>query len=261
MKIRLPCLTPAANAQPNAAETESVTRAPTVRPTSVANLITLAGARANRAPGPTSFSSPTQASALVPAIGSSRTSSKLSKAQLNAAVDRWAQTQEIKYGLYACKQIKEVLHLSTPKKFSFKRESGPSELRLRSSNLTSIPKELGQASNLKKLLVSYNRLTSVPAQLGQAKALEQLDLANNLLTDLPAEIAQLPKLKHLSLNTNRFTHVPRALLDLPSDTEVDLRNNPIPDEELLAVRAAIQTRRDAGRTMPMLILPAVAADA
>ena len=58
------------------------------------------------------------------------------------------------------------------------------------------------------------------------------------LTDLPAEIAQLRRLHFLDLQGNRFTRVPPALLDLHAFTEINLRDNPLPEAEILAVRHA-----------------------
>jgi hypothetical protein len=71
----------------------------------------------------------------------------------------------------------------------------------------------------------------------------------------------LPKLRHLDLRFNLFTRVPRALLEAPADAEINLQDNPLPDEEIRAVRVLINQRRAAGQTVPQLILPPLPEDA
>jgi Leucine-rich repeat (LRR) protein len=133
-------------------------------------------------------------------------------------------------------------------------------LILVNNRLTSFPAEMGQAKALQTLDLESNRLTTFPAEIGQAKALQTLNLRDNALTTLPAEIAKLPNLRHLDLRGNRFTQVPRALLEAKADAEINLLHNPLPNEEIRAVRDAIAQRRAAGQPVPHLILPPLAED-
>ncbi len=157
-----------------------------------------------------------------------------------------------------------TLDLSENPLTSFPAEMGQSQslhtLILRGTALTSFPAEMGHAQSLSVLDLGGNRLTSFPAGMGQAKSLHTLGLANNHLTDLPNDIAQLRHLRHLDLQGNQFTQVPRCLLELPAETEINLQYNPLPNAEIMAVRAAMEQRVLAGLTVPQLLLPAIAAD-
>ena len=53
------------------------------------------------------------------------------------------------------------------------------------------PVELGELSQLRKLILSNNRLAELPATLGNLELLELLEASNNQLIELPAELAPL----------------------------------------------------------------------
>lgn len=369
MRLRFPCLTHAAYAQPNATEAESVIAPPAEQPVRAANSVELTGARARRWPVATYFSPDTQLNAASPSTSATVKLPKLSRTQLDAAIDQWAQTQagncqgltslaaHIKKFIASeqCKKIftkqfgpvrlflggsnltsvpaeiayaktLEALHLHSNKLSSIPAElsqlktlnrlelsdnqftsfpvemsqlsalkhlnlnrnkltSFPAEmsqahaletLLLDNNALTSFPRKMAQAKSLNCITLNHNQMTSFPAEMGDVHTLKILDLSHNRLTNLPPEIAQLPNLERLNLRNNRFTQVPRALLDLPPVEdqelpienaelpvvrEIDLRDNPIIEEEILAVRALMQARREAGQPLPNLILPGIAADA
>ncbi len=134
------------------------------------------------------------------------------------------------------------------------------DLNLSHNYLSSFPAEMGASKTLKSLDLSQNQLASFPAEMGKAIKLTDLDLKGNHLRDLPDEIGNLSNLRHLDISHNRFRTVPRALLKLPSTTEIDLRRNPLPEQEILLVRAAILERRAAGLMPPQILLPRLAAE-
>ena len=134
-------------------------------------------------------------------------------------------------------------------------------LWLYNNQLAALPAEIGQLTKLRTLNLNNNPLAALPAEIGQLTNLQTLELVNNQLTALPAEIGKLTNLRRLWLHNNQFTTVPRALLDLPAETEIDLQGNPLPEAEIIAVRAEIDRRRARGQAVPQLILPAIAADA
>lgn len=158
-----------------------------------------------------------------------------------------------------------TLGLNNNQLTSFPAEMGRAKalhtLWLNDNQLTSFPAEMGQAKALHTLHLSNNQLTSFPAEMGQAKALEFLRLEHNQLTDLPNEITHLKQLKHLNLNHNQFAQVPRFLLNLPAYTVIDLLDNPLPEEEIIAVREIMAQRFAAGQTVPQLLLPALPGEA
>jgi Leucine-rich repeat (LRR) protein len=76
--------------------------------------------------------------------------------------------------------------------------------------------------------LSNRELTALPAEIGQLTNLETLRLAGNRLTALPAEIGQLTSLRRLALDGNRLTTLPWELADLLSGgLELGLAGNPL----------------------------------
>jgi hypothetical protein len=75
---------------------------------------------------------------------------------------------------------------------------------LNNNDLTSIPPEIGQLTNLQDLCLKNNELTYLPPEIGQLTNLQYLYLNNNELMFLPPEIRQLKKLKYFSLCRNKF---------------------------------------------------------
>ncbi|MDV3351612.1 COR domain-containing protein [Leptothoe sp. LEGE 181152] len=98
-------------------------------------------------------------------------------------------------------------------------------LDLSGLELTSVPKELGQLTNLTRLYLSQNQLTSVPKELGQLTNLMVLYLSQNQLTSMPKELGQLTNLMVLYLSQNQLTSVPKELRQLVNLTWLDLSQN------------------------------------
>ena len=102
-------------------------------------------------------------------------------------------------------------------------------LELLNNNLVgTIPKELGQLSNLKVLNLYDNQLAgSIPPELGQLTRLNLLSLWNNELTgSIPAELGQLSNLEELNLSGNKLTgSIPPELGQLVNLTSLSLTFN------------------------------------
>ncbi|MES2831437.1 MAG: leucine-rich repeat domain-containing protein [Pseudomonadota bacterium] len=156
------------------------------------------------------------------------------------------------------------LYLGNNRLTGFPAEMGQARaletLDLSNNRLIDFPGEMGQAKMLRELLLNNNRLSDLPAAICQSKTLRTLNMSDNQLSDLPAELGQLSNLQHLFLKHNQFIQVPRVLLDLPATVEIDLRENPLPEEEILAVREAMAQRRAAGQSVPELLMPPLAGD-
>lgn len=101
-------------------------------------------------------------------------------------------------------QIKAALELGR----RLLQDAPQERAKIKNNELTgSIPAELGNLSNLRKLTVINNRLTGIiPATMGNLSNLRQLWLGNNQLTgSIPAELGNLFNLRRLYLRNNQLT--------------------------------------------------------
>ncbi len=75
---------------------------------------------------------------------------------------------------------------------------------------------------LRTLDASNNNMTGVPAEIGQLSQLETLDYSNNKITALPNEISRLTRLKTLNLTGNPLSAAQIAKLksELPQTSIV-----------------------------------------
>ena len=103
------------------------------------------------------------------------------------------------------------------------------ELGLRRNGLSgSLPAELGQLSNLRRLDLAVNGLSgSIPSELGGLDRLERFDLGRNELDGgIPPELGRLSELRWLFLNWNRLSgSVPLQLGDLGRLEQLSLSGN------------------------------------
>jgi Leucine-rich repeat (LRR) protein len=99
---------------------------------------------------------------------------------------------------------------------------------IRNNQLTSIPKELGQLSNLERLILNFNQITSIPKELGQLSNLIVLMLDHNKIASIPEELGQLLNLKELRFLNNQITEIPEVIHSMKNLENLDLRGNPVP---------------------------------
>ena len=99
------------------------------------------------------------------------------------------------------------------------------ELNLENNQLTSLPKEIGNLTQLKGLYSCNNQLTSIPEEIGNLTQLKELHLYNNQITSIPKEIGNLTQLQELYLFDNNLTSIPKEIGDLTQLQDLNLENN------------------------------------
>ncbi len=98
-------------------------------------------------------------------------------------------------------------------------------LDLSGQNLTALPAELWQLTNLKRLNLDHNKLTLIPPEISKLIKLEKLEIRDNQLVNLPAEIEQLKALVELKLNNNRLVDLPLRFGNLKNLKELGIGGN------------------------------------
>ena len=91
------------------------------------------------------------------------------------------------------------------------------------TELTEVPKELENLTQLRKLYLWNNKLTDVKS-LKKFTKLERLNLSGNQLTELPKGLEKLTKLRALHLGDNKLTDV-KDLAKLTQLTSLSLNAN------------------------------------
>ncbi len=98
-------------------------------------------------------------------------------------------------------------------------------LDLSSRDLTELPAEIGQLTQLRILNLHNNLLKSLPPEIIQLEQLRGLGLRNNRFATLTPEIARSQNLTSLDLSFNRLASLPPAVGDLTHLLELFLGNN------------------------------------
>lgn len=104
-------------------------------------------------------------------------------------------------------------------------KSNATKLFLRDSQLSELPPQIGQLTNLNELDLSGNQISKLPPEIGQLKNLTWLYLHNNQISALPPKIGQLTNLSELDLRGNQLLELPREIGQLTNLNELYLRGN------------------------------------
>ncbi|OYO25660.1 leucine-rich repeat-containing protein kinase family protein [Janthinobacterium sp. PC23-8] len=95
-------------------------------------------------------------------------------------------------------------------------------LTLTDNAIETIPEELGDCSQLQKLMLAGNCLRSLPDSLARCSRLELLRISANLLPSLPAWLQDLPRLSWLACAGNPFNEAREAAaLDAAGMAHID----------------------------------------
>ena len=103
--------------------------------------------------------------------------------------------------------------------------TGQTELDLRQNQITELPAEIGELTNLTKLDLRQNQISELPTSIAQLTNLTKLNLKQNQISELPAEIAQLTNLTGLFLNGNQLRELPAEIAQLTNLTGLYLSGN------------------------------------
>lgn len=85
------------------------------------------------------------------------------------------------------------------------------KLNMSRQNLTEIPEEVYEMTELKILKLFHNKIDSISPKIAQLKNLEKLYLGKNQLKYLPKEISELKNLKILSVGYNELEELPASI--------------------------------------------------
>ncbi|MDD2822704.1 MAG: hypothetical protein PHQ59_01350 [Candidatus Daviesbacteria bacterium] len=93
------------------------------------------------------------------------------------------------------------------------------------SNISSIPPQISQLTQLTYLDFGANNITVLPPEIGSLKNLATLNLFHNELNSLPDSIGNLQNLKKLVLSNNSFSIFPEVLTKLNGLEELNMNQN------------------------------------
>jgi internalin A len=102
------------------------------------------------------------------------------------------------------------------------------------NKLTDLPSEIEQLTNLKLVSIVGNRLTKIPDAIASLTNLQYLHLYSNQIKVIPDEIASLTRLQLLNLSDNQITVIPDAIASLTNLQRLHLSSN-----QITAIPAAI----------------------
>ena len=105
-------------------------------------------------------------------------------------------------------------------------------------DISSLPESIGNLTNLKKLILWRSQFSSLPNSIGNLTNLTELCLGYNNLSSLPESIGNLTNLTLLNLSHNRISTVPDCLFNL-HNCRINIEGNPISEDTIQALRARI----------------------
>ena len=97
------------------------------------------------------------------------------------------------------------------------------KLHIAGWNFTVLPPEIGELTNLKKLLLINTPVRGLPAEIGNLTELEELRIHSLPLETLPAEIGDLANLQELSLIGVPLKTLPAEIGKLSKLTKLTIR--------------------------------------
>ena len=81
-------------------------------------------------------------------------------------------------------------------------------LEISKTSLKALPSQIGDLTNLTRIVICYNNLTSLPTEISNLKKLKFFDVSHNAITELPSELSELNELQSLNLSSNQLVALP-----------------------------------------------------
>jgi internalin A len=101
------------------------------------------------------------------------------------------------------------------------------ELDLSWNDLTEIPEEILDLTNLKILQLENNKIQEIPSFLDRLNNLQEIQLHHNQIKDIPESITNIHNLYRLNLNNNQIRKIPESITNLTNLNYLNLSNNQI----------------------------------
>jgi Leucine-rich repeat (LRR) protein len=95
------------------------------------------------------------------------------------------------------------------------------------NQISSLPPEIVQLTNLQTLYISFNQISSLPPEIVQLTNLQTLDIGGNQISSLPPEIVQLTNLQDLSISGNQISSLPPEIVQLTNLQDLSISGNQI----------------------------------
>lgn len=95
-----------------------------------------------------------------------------------------------------------------------------------------LPLEISYMDNLEELYLDINSLKNLPPGIGLLDNLKRINLSNNNFEEFPVELCELETLESIYFVNNYLRKIPDDIQDLPQLSQLDLRGNQLPAEEL-----------------------------
>lgn len=101
------------------------------------------------------------------------------------------------------------------------------KIEIGAHTLLEIPREIGKLVNLRTLSLIEGEILSIPKEVCDLPNLEFLNLDNNLISEIPADIGRLKNLQELSVAKNKLKSIPSEIGEL-----INLKSLYLPDNDL-----------------------------
>lgn len=100
-------------------------------------------------------------------------------------------------------------------------------LYLNDNLLTQLPDSMGHLTQLKTLHINFNELTQLPDSITNLTQLIELDLWSNCLKKLPDALGTLVNLQQLDVSDNQLRHLPDSMGKLVQLKQLVIKENPL----------------------------------